>query len=193
MEKVFRYSIKAIIIQDGKLLVESCDYGRGRFCKLPGGGHQWGETMTEALIRECKEELCLDIIPNRLVMVRDYIAKNHHQHIDLDCFHQAELMFECSVKDFSLIPSTKKQFLNRIIETDAQLAEVLGTMFPHNRNAQVEKLAKCRFGGLNFQPDYCGVTHSQNHDIIDCSIRSTCPGSGIVCKNLKYQEEELTL
>lgn len=101
MEKIFRYSIKAIIIQNGKLLVESCDYGQGRFCKLPGSGHQWGETMTEALIRECKEELCLDVTPNRLVMVRDYIAKNHHQHIDLDCFHQAELMFECSVDDFS--------------------------------------------------------------------------------------------
>lgn len=44
MEKIFRYSIKAVIIRDGKLLVESCDYGRGRFCKLPGGGHRWGET-----------------------------------------------------------------------------------------------------------------------------------------------------
>ena len=48
MNKIFRYSIKAIIIKDNKLLVESCDYGRGRFCKLPGGGHQWGETMKEA-------------------------------------------------------------------------------------------------------------------------------------------------
>ena len=59
MEKIFRYSIKAVIIRDGKLLVESCDYGRGRFCKLPGGGHQWGETMEQALIRECREELNL--------------------------------------------------------------------------------------------------------------------------------------
>ncbi len=103
MEKVFRYSIKAIIIKDGKLLVESCDYGRGRFCKLPGGGHQWGETMREAVIRECKEELCLDVVPTRLVLARDYIAKNHIQTIDMDCFHQAELMFECSVEDFSTL------------------------------------------------------------------------------------------
>lgn len=99
--KIFRYSIKAIIIKDNKLLVESCDYGKGRFCKLPGGGHQWGETMTEALIRECKEELNLDIIPTRLVLARDYIAKNHQQSIDDDIFHQAELMFECEVKDLS--------------------------------------------------------------------------------------------
>lgn len=101
MENIFRYSIKAIIIRDNKILVESCDYGRGRFCKLPGGGHQWGETMSEALIRECKEELNLDVIPIRLILARDYIAKNHFQTIDTDCFHQAELMFECSVKDFS--------------------------------------------------------------------------------------------
>lgn len=36
-EAIFRYSMKAIIIKDNKLLVESCDYGRGLFCKLPGG------------------------------------------------------------------------------------------------------------------------------------------------------------
>ena len=30
MNKIFRYSIKAIIIKDNKLLVESCDYGHGR-------------------------------------------------------------------------------------------------------------------------------------------------------------------
>ena len=103
MDKVFRYSIKAIIIKDGKLLVESCDYGRGRFSKLPGGGHQWGETMKEALIRECKEELNLDVEPKGLIFARDYIAKNHQQTRDLDCFHQAELMFECEVKDFSTL------------------------------------------------------------------------------------------
>ena len=102
-EKVFRYSMKAIIIKDKKLLVESCDYGRGRFCKLPGGGHQWGETMCDALIRECKEELNIDVFPKRLLFVRDYIAKNHNSTIDSDYFHQAELMFECEVKDFSTL------------------------------------------------------------------------------------------
>lgn len=40
-------------------------------------------------------------MPRRLVLVRDYIAKNHNTTIDDDNFHQAELMFECDVKDFS--------------------------------------------------------------------------------------------
>ena len=122
MEKIFRYSIKAVIIRDGKLLVESCDYGRGRFCKLPGGGHQWGETMEQALIRECREELNLTVRPERLLFVRDYIAKNHDSPFDDPCFHQAELMFLCTVEDFSplcngSIPDAEKQQI-RWIEID---------------------------------------------------------------------------
>ncbi len=102
-EKMFKHSIKGITIKDGKLLVVSCDYGRGRFCKLPGGGHQWGETMIEALIREYSEELGVKANPKRLVMVRDYIAKNHNTSLDEPYFHMAELIFECDVDDFSTL------------------------------------------------------------------------------------------
>ena len=101
MEKFLKHSVKAIIIKDNKLLVESVDYGRGRYSKLPGGGHEWGETIQETIIRECKEELNLNVKPVRLVFVRDYIAKNHNQTFDLDCFHLTELIFECEVEDFS--------------------------------------------------------------------------------------------
>lgn len=103
MEKFFKHSVKVIIIKDGKLLTVSVDYGRGRYCKLPGGGHEWGETMQETIIRECKEELNLDVNPLRLVLARDYIAKNHNQPYDLDCFHLAELMFECVVDDYTTL------------------------------------------------------------------------------------------
>jgi len=116
IDKIFRYSMKAIIIKDGKLLVESCDYGRGRFMKLPGGGHKWGETMQQALIRECKEELNISVVPNQLVFTRDYIAKNHNTTIDEPCFHQAELMFICDVEDFTnlgngVIPDDKQEIV----------------------------------------------------------------------------------
>ncbi len=102
-EKACRYSIKAIIIENNKLLVERCDYGRGRFSKLPGGGQNWGETITEALIRECKEELNIDVEPQKLVLIRDYIAKNHPSKIGPYWFHQVEPMFICNVKDYSTL------------------------------------------------------------------------------------------
>ncbi|MEC5157088.1 helix-turn-helix transcriptional regulator [Chryseobacterium sp. MP_3.2] len=97
-----------------------------------------------------------------------------------------------SVKDFSVVSAAKKQFLNHMIETDSKLAEVLESMIPNDHLAQIEKIAKCRFGGLNFQPDYCGTTKTINHDIINCAIRKTCIGCGIVCKNLSYQGEEIS-
>ena len=97
-----------------------------------------------------------------------------------------------SVKDFSAVSTAKKQFLNHMIETDSKLAEVLELMFPNNHAAQIEKIAKCRFGGLNFQADYCTSSNTINHDIINCDIRDSCIGCGIVCKNLSYHGEEIT-
>ena len=75
MENIFRYSIKAIIIPEGKLLVESCDYGRGRFSKLPGGGHQWGETMNRPRSANAGKELNLAVQPLQLVLARDCICQ----------------------------------------------------------------------------------------------------------------------
>lgn len=101
MEKIFRYSIKAIIIKDNKLLVERCNTGTGDWLKLPGGGQEWGETIVEALKRECWEELNIEVEPQRLVLIRDYIAK-YHQFADCyENFHQVELMWVCTVTDFS--------------------------------------------------------------------------------------------
>lgn len=140
MENIFRYSIKAIIIKDNKLLVENCDYGRGRFSKLPGGGHQWGETMEQALIRECKEELCIDVKPIRLVLARDYIAKNHNTKIDNPNFHQAELMFECEVKDFSTLcvgdePDSESEEIKWIDLDELEQSDFIPkAIIPHLRN-----------------------------------------------------------
>ncbi len=102
-EKIFRHAMKAVIIKDNKLLAISCDYGKGRFSKLPGGGHEWGETMHEALIRECKEELGIDVKPLRMILARDYIAKNHDMKFDSSGFHMTDLIFECSADDFSTL------------------------------------------------------------------------------------------
>jgi len=111
-------------------------------------------------------------------------------------FHSEEKKLKAivngQVKNFSEINAVKKQFLFDIISNDGQLSAVLEIMFPKNTKAQIEKLAACRFGGLNFQPDYNAATKTFNHDIINCDIRTSCIGCGIVCKNLQYNGEELS-
>ena len=112
---IFRYSIKAIIIKDGKFLVEQVDQGRGTFYKLPGGGHNFGETIHGALHRELKEELGLEAKIGPLLFVRDYLAKNHDMEFDDPNFQQTELIFLCQVDDFSNLGNGSEPDKNQVI------------------------------------------------------------------------------
>lgn len=57
MELAIRNATKAIIVRDGKVLLNKCKgYHNELYYDLPGGGQQQYETMEEALIRECLEE-----------------------------------------------------------------------------------------------------------------------------------------
>lgn len=110
-------------------------------------------------------------------------------------FHPEEQQLKAiedgKVKPFGAVSESRKFFLHEILQDEPQTASVLEEMFPKNRNAQVEMLAKCRFGGLNFSPDYCAETKTTNYDIIDCPLRAHCKGCGVVCRNLEYRGEQL--
>ena len=76
--KLVRSSAKAIIVRDGQLLVTVNRSANGEeFCCLPGGGQQPLESLTQALQRECLEEIGVRVRVGALLYVRDYIAKNH--------------------------------------------------------------------------------------------------------------------
>lgn len=93
-----RNSAKAIIVRAGKLLCTKNVGWRGdEYYILPGGGQNHGETLAQALERECVEELGAKIRVGALRYVRDYIGKNHafaERHADV---HQIEYMFECEL------------------------------------------------------------------------------------------------
>ena len=92
-----RLSVKAIIVRDDALLVLKCRDHTGDWYLLPGGGQEHGETVHEALNRECREEVGCEIEIGPLRFIRDYIARNHEfAEIDGDA-HQVELMFECTL------------------------------------------------------------------------------------------------
>jgi ADP-ribose pyrophosphatase YjhB (NUDIX family) len=66
---------------------------------LPGGGQEALETLVEAIIRECREELGTLVTVGELLYVRDYIGRHHEfAAVDRDA-HQIELMFACSVAE----------------------------------------------------------------------------------------------
>jgi 8-oxo-dGTP diphosphatase len=92
-----RISAKAIIIQDGRLLVIRNRDSSGDWYTLPGGGQEHGETLPAALNRECQEEIGCEVTVGRIRFVRDYIGRNHEFATE-DNSHQVEVMFVCQLK-----------------------------------------------------------------------------------------------
>jgi len=95
--KPIRNAAKAIIVQDGRLLTVKMRAAEGIWYALPGGGQHWAEPLHEALRRECREELGVEIEIGPLRFVRDYIADNHEFAAEDSGQHGVELMFICKI------------------------------------------------------------------------------------------------
>lgn len=104
MQRKVRISVKAIIIEHGQLLCNHYRTDQGQeYYGLPGGGQNHGETLTEALIRECQEEISALVEVGPLLYARDYISQNHEFAKVGDYFHQMELMFSCKLISYDAL------------------------------------------------------------------------------------------
>lgn len=96
-KKPLRNSAKALIIRDDCVL---CTLNRdllGDFYLLPGGGQEHGETLSQAVYRECLEEIGAAVKVGNLLFVREYISANHELAAFDDNIHQIEFMFSCEL------------------------------------------------------------------------------------------------
>ncbi|MGM9988724.1 MAG: NUDIX domain-containing protein [Bacillaceae bacterium] len=93
-----RNSVKALIIQDGKILLTKNKDDEGFFYLCPGGGQDHGETFHETLKRECLEEIGQSIEIGELLFIREYIGKNHEFAAFDAHVHQVEYYFSCNLK-----------------------------------------------------------------------------------------------
>ncbi|MEJ8546519.1 NUDIX domain-containing protein [Brevibacillus borstelensis] len=83
-------SVKAIIIDQGKLLVSKYeDEVEGTYYLLPGGGQEPGETLHQTLIRECLEETGFSVTPDELLFIRECFMQSN--------IHRVEFMFACNL------------------------------------------------------------------------------------------------
>lgn len=93
-----RSAARALIVRDGQLLV-TVNNGSDEFWMIPGGGQRHGETLHQALQRECLEEIGCEVEIGELAWVRDYLAA-HHEHGYLDPhFQQVDHAFWCRLPD----------------------------------------------------------------------------------------------
>lgn len=93
-----RNAARALILQDDNILLLRKDgYEEGERFALPGGGQDLGETLEQALHRECMEEIGTRVQIRDLVYVADYFKPRDT--VPRSTRHLVEFLFACTVAD----------------------------------------------------------------------------------------------
>ena len=104
LQSGIRITVRAVIIQEGKiLLIKKESLADGIRYTLPGGALDAGETLHQAVIRECIEEINTPVVAYDVLHIADFfIPKLEPKPYTR---HQLEVLIECQVPD-GYIPST---------------------------------------------------------------------------------------
>ena len=89
-----RNSAKAIVINNGKLLVNRCESRFGEYFTLPGGGQKDGEMLTETVKRELLEETGYSVKPLRLSGIYERVSEGR----DEGLCHKIYFIFLCRLE-----------------------------------------------------------------------------------------------
>ena len=91
-----RNAARAVIVRDGSiLLLRKEGYPQGVRYALPGGGQDLGETLEQALLRECREEIGTQVNIRGLVHVADTFKPRDTS--PPGTRHLVEFLFDCSI------------------------------------------------------------------------------------------------
>lgn len=90
-----RNSAKAIVIHEGKMLVNRCISRFGEYYALPGGGQRSGEMLNETVRRELLEETGYAVTPIRMSGIYERISEGHSDGNG----HKIYFIFLCRLAD----------------------------------------------------------------------------------------------
>ena len=99
--KKLRVRVAALIRNNkGEILLIKQRKKNKDYWLLPGGGIEFGESATTALVRELKEELNLDVSSSKFLLINESIDPKGGRHL-------IQLVFEAEVKSYN--PSISKK------------------------------------------------------------------------------------
>ncbi len=81
--------VRAIMIEGESLLLIKRDKNDEQYWVFPGGGVENGENHQQALQRECKEELGVDVLIGKLILENNFPQGNENA--------QKEFFYECEI------------------------------------------------------------------------------------------------
>lgn len=84
--KRVRIRVAGVLLKDKKLLLIAHKKGNQVYWLLPGGGVDFGESLTEALKREFQEELGISVQVKDICCIVDSIHPEEERHIVNICF-----------------------------------------------------------------------------------------------------------
>ena len=113
-----RSTAKALIINDGKILLNKChDNNNGDYYSLPGGGQNKYERICDAVIRECKEETGYDVIPLKFVALCEEICMDEYFRVKYpDYAHKMYHIYLCELSGRKATAPSEKDSMQVDIE-----------------------------------------------------------------------------
>ena len=110
-----RISVKALVLEKGRLLLNVCeDETNGVYYTLPGGGQNLYEPLEEALVREVLEETGYSVYPERLAGVYEEIFTDPLlQQNYPDYSHRIYPVFFCKLRHLPQITPTEKDYAQK--------------------------------------------------------------------------------
>jgi ADP-ribose pyrophosphatase YjhB (NUDIX family) len=96
LEPNIRNAVRAVIVRDQAVLMQKkWAEHRGTWYTLPGGGQDVHETLTQALMRECEEEIGSSVEIGQLLAIADFYKQRDTDYPSVR--HLVEFLFGCSL------------------------------------------------------------------------------------------------
>jgi ADP-ribose pyrophosphatase YjhB (NUDIX family) len=93
----YRIAAKGVLERNNKILLIEYSDSSGIYYSLPGGKHELGESLSDTVVREFKEETSYDVVTGRIVMVREFIVAKPDVESWKGGIHQIETIFTCNL------------------------------------------------------------------------------------------------